>query len=86
MPTGKVSFYDAVRHFGFIVSDDGGPDIFVHAKYVANADLLKADQRVSFEVVHDDRRGKLRADDVRVLDGDHCAALAQAWPEDRNCA
>jgi CspA family cold shock protein len=66
MPSGKISFYDDSRGFGFIVPDDGGADVFVHANYLVNADLLKKDQRVSFEVVND-RRGKPRADKVRVL-------------------
>jgi cold shock CspA family protein len=29
--------------------------------------MLRKDQRVSFEVVNDDRRGKPRADKVRVI-------------------
>jgi cold shock protein len=81
MPIGKVSFYNDARAFGFIVRDDGGPDVFAHAKHIVNAALLKKDQRVSFEVVHDDRRGKPRADKVRVMDEDRCAALARAWPD-----
>jgi len=67
MPSGKVSFYDDSRSFGFIAPDDGGADVFVHANYLVNADLLKKDRRVSFEVVTDDRRNKPRADKVRVL-------------------
>jgi CspA family cold shock protein len=67
MPIGKVSYYDAGRGFGFIIPDDGGADVFVHANYLTNADFLKKDQRVSFEVVNDDRRGKPRADKVRVI-------------------
>jgi cold shock protein len=79
MPTGRVSFFDEARGFGFIVRDDGGADVFCHANHLVNADLLKKDQRVSFEIVMDDRRGKQRADDVRVMDD---AALARAWPVD----
>jgi CspA family cold shock protein len=67
MSTGRVSHYDDGRGFGFIVPDDGGADVFVHANYLVNADALRKDQRVSFEVVNDDRRGKPRADKVRVI-------------------
>jgi cold shock protein len=81
MPIGKVSHYDAARGFGFIVRDDGGADVFCHANHILNADLLKKGQAVSFEIVMDERRGKLRADSVRVLDEDRCAALARAWPD-----
>ncbi len=69
MPTGKISHYDSGRGFGFIIPDDGGQDIFVHAKYLVNADILKRDQRVSFEIALDNRRNKPRADRVRVIDG-----------------
>jgi cold shock protein len=67
MPIGKVSYYDDGKGFGFIVPDDGGADVFVHKNYIVNADVLRKDQRVSFEVVNDDRRGKPRADKVRVI-------------------
>ena len=70
MPTGKVSFYDDCRGYGFIIPDAGPPDVFVHAKHIVNASVLKKDQRVSYEVVNDDRRGKPRADKVRVIE-DH---------------
>lgn len=69
MPTGKVAFYVEGRGFGFIAPDDGGADVFVHANHITNADALKKDQRVSFEIVNDERRGKPRADRVRVIDG-----------------
>ncbi len=68
MPTGKVSHYDSGRGFGFIIPDDGGADVFVHATNITNADILKRDQGVSFEIVLDDRRNKPRADRVRVID------------------
>jgi cold shock protein len=84
MRTGRVTYYTEDRGFGFIKPDDGGVDVFVHANHLVNTDLLKKDQRVSFEVVNDDRRGKPRADKVRVMDEDLCAALARAWPEESN--
>ena len=67
MSTGRISHYDEGRGFGFIIPDDGGADVFVHANYLVNADFLRKDQKVSFEVVNDDRHGKPRADKVRVI-------------------
>jgi cold shock CspA family protein len=45
----------------------GGADVFVHANHLVNADFLQKNQRVSFEVVNDERRGKPRADQVRIV-------------------
>ena len=67
MPFGKVAHYDEGRGFGFIAPDDGGADVFAHANHLVNADFLRKDQRVSYEIVTDERRGKPRADKVRVL-------------------
>ena len=68
MPTGRVAFYIEGRGFGFIIRDDGGNDVFVNARHLVGADMLRKDQRVSFEVVYDQHRGKERADRVRVID------------------
>jgi CspA family cold shock protein len=67
MSTGRTIFFDEARGFGFIRDDQGGGDVFVHSRDISNADMLRADQRVSFEIVMDDRRGKPRANIVRVL-------------------
>lgn len=67
MPTGTVANFRDEAGYGFIRPDDGGADVFVHASNIANADALKKDQRVSFEIIADDRRGKPRADRVRVI-------------------
>jgi cold shock CspA family protein len=44
-----------------------GGNVFVHVRDIANADKLKQGQRVTFEVVIDDRYGKPRAHKVRAL-------------------
>ena len=69
MSTGRCVFFDEARGYGFIAPDGGGEDVFVHRRYLTNADALKKDDAVSYEVVDDDRRGKPRADRVRVTDG-----------------
>jgi len=59
--------YDEDRGFGFIQPDDGGADIFVHAKSIVGASTLIPAQMVEFESVFDRDRGKYRAADVRVI-------------------
>ena len=67
MPYGTIKMYDEDRGFGFIKPDDGGPDIFVHAKSIVGASTLIPAQMVEFESVFDQARGKYRAADVRVI-------------------
>ncbi|MET4601077.1 cold shock CspA family protein [Bradyrhizobium sp. JR4.1] len=55
------------RGFGFIRPAEGGADIFVHAKEITNRDVLNHGDKVTFDSVFDDRRGKLQARNVRVL-------------------
>ncbi len=41
---GKVKWFDAAKGYGFILADDGGPDILLHANVLRNfakARLLK---------------------------------------------
>jgi CspA family cold shock protein len=63
MATGTVKFFNAQKGFGFIVQDDGGPDVFVHISAVERAGMqnLNEGQRLSFEVQADQRSGKSAA-------------------------
>jgi cold shock protein len=67
MAQGVVTGFKDDQGYGFIRPDGGGGDVFVHVRDIANADKLNQGQRVSFEIVTDDRRGKPRADKVRVI-------------------
>ena len=52
---GKVKWYDAVKGFGFIQSEEG-KDVFVHRSGIKDARFgLEADQKVKFETKESDR-------------------------------
>ena len=59
MPSGTVKFFNHAKGFGFITSDDGGKDVFVHISAVQASGLqdLEDGQKVSFET-EPDKRGK----------------------------
>lgn len=69
MATGKVKWFNDQKGYGFIQPDDGGSDIFVHISAVERSGLqgLKEEQKVSYELYTDDRRGKTSAVDLQVL-------------------
>lgn len=52
MPTGKVKWFNDQKGFGFIQSDEGGPDVFVHYSAIRMEGLrtLAEGQPVEFEM------------------------------------
>ena len=53
MAQGTVKFFNAQKGFGFIVQDNGGPDVFVHISAVERAGMsnLNEGQKLTFEVL-----------------------------------
>jgi CspA family cold shock protein len=58
MATGTVKFFNSTKGFGFIEQGNGQPDVFVHISAVERAGMrtLVEGQKVSFDVVKDERR------------------------------
>lgn len=70
MATGTVKWFNAQKGFGFIAPDGGGNDAFVHISAVERSGLgdLREGQKVGFDLISDQKNGKMSADNLKVLD------------------
>ena len=69
MATGTVKFFNTQKGYGFIVQDNGGPDVFVHISAVERAGVrhLNEGQKLSFDVQADRRSGKSAAENLQAI-------------------
>ncbi len=67
MSIGTVKWFNADKGYGFLQSDNGGPDVFVHASALERAGMrtLVEGQKISFELMKDSRSGKMSADQLQ---------------------
>src|SRR6478752_6185425 len=67
MSTGTVKWFNATKGFGFIQPDDGSADVFVHISAVERAGMrdINDGQKISFELVRDNKSGKMTADQLQ---------------------
>jgi cold shock protein len=69
MAQGTVKFFNSQKGFGFIVQDNGGPDVFVHISAVERAGMsnLNEGQKLTFDVEADRRTGKSAATNLQTV-------------------
>ncbi len=67
MNVGTVKFFNATKGFGFIAPENGGSDVFVHISAVERSGMrsLVEGQKVSFDIVRDNRNGKSAAENLQ---------------------
>ena len=63
MNIGTVKWFNDTKGFGFIQTEDGGKDVFVHISSVERAGMrsLIEGQKISYEMETDRRSGKQSA-------------------------
>ncbi len=66
MNTGTVKFCNSAKGFGFIEQGGGQPDVFVHISAVERAGMrtIVEGQKLSFDIVKDNRNGKSAAENL----------------------
>ena len=76
MPQGTVKWFNSQKGYGFIQPDDGGQDVFVHISAVERAGMqgLNEGQKVSFDLVTDQRTRKSSAENLRTRQIDDITA------------
>ena len=69
MNTGTVKWFNEQKGYGFIQPDNGNKDVFVHISAVERAGLrtLKEGQKVTFEVVANQKTGKSAAENLKTV-------------------
>ena len=67
MPTGIVKMWIEDRGFGFIAPDEGGADVFCHAKNLDGCSELIPGAAVEYDAQFDRQRAKWHATGVRVI-------------------
>lgn len=66
--SGKVKWFDETKGFGFVQSNDGGKDVFVHISAVERSGMsgLSDGQKVSFDLERD-RQGRDAATNLKAV-------------------
>jgi len=69
VPNGTVKFFNTEKGYGLIKTEEGGPDVFVHASDVERAGLsmLVEGMRLGFDLETDPRKGRPKAGRLRLL-------------------
>jgi CspA family cold shock protein len=67
MTKGTVKWFNGQKGFGFIQPEDGSTDVFVHISAVERAGMhgLAEGQKVTFDVIKDQRTGKSAANNLQ---------------------
>lgn len=50
MATGKIKWFDPRQGYGYIIPDEGGPDVFVHQSELRTRGCPADGQAVAFEI------------------------------------
>ena len=78
---GKVKWFDPSKGFGFVVSDEGGPDILLHANVLRNYGQSSVADSAGIEVVVQETARGIQAIEVLRIDPPATSAADDAHPD-----
>ena len=67
MSSGKVKWFNKTNGYGFLVTDDGAEDVFVHVTVLEKCNLRQLTEGQSVEFETEIKDGRLRAISVKLL-------------------
>ncbi len=67
MHSGTVKWFDAKKGYGFIVPDNGGPDMFVHAKELEKSRVKALNEKDRVTYFIGKSKGKTHAVDIEIV-------------------
>ena len=79
--TGTVKWFDPSKGFGFVVSDEGGPDILLHANVLRNYGQSSVADSAGIEVVIQETARGIQAIEVLRIDPPATSATDDAVPD-----
>lgn len=81
--SGQIKWFDASKGFGFIVADDGGPDILLHANVLRNFGQSSIAERTRISVrAHSTQRGLQASEIVEIQMPENVADAGAGTPLD----
>ena len=79
---GQVKWYDAVKGYGFVVPDDGGPDIMVHASCVRAFGKMTLAEGARVRILAGQGQRGLNAQELLEVEEPESPAPAPGFSED----
>ena len=79
--TGIVKWFDPTKGFGFVVSDDGGPDILLHANVLRNFGQSSVADSAGIEVVVQETARGIQAVEVLSIEPPLTAESGEVAPD-----
>lgn len=77
LPTGKVKWFNITKGFGFIIPDEGGPEVYLPQRKVDEANLPRLETGMALQYSVGEDRGRTFAENLSVIETTKPASARQ---------